>query len=1129
MRAANARRRLCAVAAALILSPLAASALPGATATPTPLYRSSAWASPIFLNVSASAGVSANASILEPENQVKERSDGFLNGGRGACFVDIDGDGDDDIYVSGPGKDQLFRNDGNMTFTDITDAAGLGDMGYGMGCASADLDNDGHQDIIVTNYKSYLGIWHNNGNSTFTNVTNTSGIDDTGPHTGLALADFNGDGLVDIFLSEYLKVSDRIYKNLGNMAFKDVTATSGISDYDYGFQPVVADYNRDGLPDIYVVNDFGMDTLWQNDGNFTFGDVSRISGASDARGGMGAAWGDFNGNGVPDIFVTNYDQDGLWENRGGTFYDVANQSGVDDPWTGWGTAWIDFDLDGNLDLAVVNGNVDAGLNWQQPDKLFHNDGNGTFTDVSQNSGADSEEVGRGLAVGDLNGDGKVDMYVLNINCPAMLLQNQMQTTNGYLRVRLQGTVSNRDGIGAEVEVVAGTKAEYQIEAAGSSYLSSNSKTLVFGLGDNAAASDIFVTWPSGLKQSIRNVTANQTITIVETDSEDPVARAPDLVVDQGSPFAMNGSGSTDNSRVANWSWSVDVNGTLEREYGVSPVVTIYTPGTFAGTLDVRDLFGRSGSTTFSVTVRPLARVTLDAGPDLVVPEGTLVNFRAVGESTVTPDFEGACSFVWSFTDFSGPQVLAGPHPSYLFDHPGSYSIAVSVADPQGAAAQDRVNVTVRDALAPVLHAAVPSAVDEDQPALLDATATTDNDPTFDTSGSFDWSYEARSGRVNWSGARVVVQFADPGTFVVTLRAQDKTGNAATLNFTVLVRDVTPPLPDAGPDRSVLPGQELVFDASASTDNDPSFQALGTFKWSVQMKGGVVNYSGPQAPVTFSDPGIYRVLLDAWDPSGNHASAPDTMYVRVIDDQKPIPVSGGDRSVRVGEPLGLDGTLSRDNDPTLAATGAFLWEFQDGAERKGLRGVLAQYTFVRTGVYNVRLTVTDQSGNSAAAVFEVTVFDDQAPVISVEPLPTQVTAGSTLSLNASASSDNVGIATYLWKVRGPFGFDLQVMGVTGEVVLTSVGEYVVNLTAKDASGNAIWREFTVTVVPPSTAPGPGPGPGPGPVGNPGPSPGPGTWSGDAASAARTFQLGAAALGAAAAAALVAILLWRRRKP
>jgi enediyne biosynthesis protein E4 len=1121
---------LCAVTAALLLSPLAAAALPGATAAPTPLYRASAWTSPIFINISASAGVSANASILDPEAAIKERSDGFLNGGRGACFVDIDGDGDDDIYVSGPGKDQLFRNDGNMSFTDITDAAGLGDMGYGMACASGDLDNDGDADLIVTNYKSYMGIWRNNGDSTFTNITNISGIDDTGPHTGIALADFNGDGLVDIFLAEYQKFNDRIYKNLGNLTFKDMTATSWITDYDYGFQPVVADYNGDGLPDIYVANDFGPDTLWKNDGNFTFADVSLISGAYDPRGGMGASWVDFNSDGDPDLFVTNYGQDGLWDNRGGAFYDVANQSGVDDPWTGWGTAWIDFDLDGDLDLVVVNGNVDGQLEWQQPDKLFRNDGNGTFTDVSENSGADSVEVGRGLAVGDLDGDGRVDMYVLNNNCPALLLHNQLPTTNSYLRVRLQGTVSNRDGIGAEVEVVAGASKEYQNLAAGSSYLSSNSKTLVFGLGDQTTASDVLVKWPSGLKQSLRNVAANQTITIVENDTEDPVARAPDLTVDQGTPFTMNGSGSTDNTRVANWTWSVDVNGTARAAFGVSPVMTIYTPGSYAGRLDVRDIFGRNGSTTYTVTVRPLARVTLDAGPDLVVPEGTLVNFRALGASTVTPDFAGACSFLWNFTDFSGPQTLVGPTPAYLFDHPGFYQLRVSVADPQGATAQDTVNVTVRDAFSPVLGATVPSAVDEDMPVLLDATATTDNDPTFDTTGAFGWSYEGYAGRVNWSGARVLVQFPDPGTFVISLRARDVTGNAAMMNFTIRVRDVTAPLPNAGPDRSVLPGQEMVLDASLSTDNDPNFRALGTFAWSVQVGGGVLNYSGAQASVTFADPGIYRVLLDAWDPSGNRAGAPDIMYVRVLDDQKPVPVAGADRSVRVGVPVGFDGSLSRDNDPALETTGSFLWEFQDGAERHALRGPLAQYTFVRTGVYSVRLTVADQSGNSAAVVFKVTVFDDEAPVISVEPLPSQLTSGSALVLNASSSSDNVGVATYLWKVRGPLGFDGQVVGATGEIVLTVVGDYIVNLTVKDGAGNAVWQEFSVAVLARSTAPGPseGPGPSPGPSGNPAPSPAPGTTQGDAASAARTFELGAAVLGAAAGALLVGMALWRRRK-
>lgn len=1101
-----------------------------ALATPTPLYRSQPWSSPAFANVTATAGVGANASLLHANDASREAINGFLNGGRGACMVDIEGDGDDDIYVSGPGPNQLFRNDGNFTFTDITEQAGAAEPGYGMGCASADLDNDGDQDMISTQWQSHFSLWRNNGNSTFTNVSAMAGVDDTGPQTGVAIADFDNDGLLDFYLSEYSKVPDRIYRNLGGLTFENRTNSSRIYDLDYGFQPVAGDYDQDGLMDIYVANDYGLDTLWKNTGNFTFADLSRRSGADDPGSGMGAAWVDYDSDGDLDISVTNYYEDGLWANDGGSFRNVANASGVDDIWVGWGVVWFDFDHDGDLDLYIASGNVEHGRQWDQPNKLFRSDGGGNFTDVSEGSGADTTDVSRGLAVSDLNGDGYEDLYVLNVNCPALLLASQISNTNGWLKVRLEGTVSNRDGIGATVTVTTDATRELQLLSAGSSYLSSNSKTLTFGLGAYASAREVIVEWPSGLRQVVRAVARNQTITVVEEDIEPPVARASDITAKQGERFELNGTASTDNVGISAYAWSLSGNGTGTNSSGASAWVVLYAAGTYAGVLVVRDPFGLVGLANFTVTVFPFVNVTLDAGPDVMVAEGTLVSFRAVAVSSSTPDCLADCVFAWDLSDAPGPVSLSGPGPTHRFDYPGTYSVAVSVTDPANATASDSLVVRVLDGLSPQVRADVPGAVDEDVPVWLDATNTTDNDPGFPATGAFAWSLDTPAGPVLWSGVRVQAVFADPGNFTLTLTVRDAVGNAAARTFSVQVADTTPPTANAGPDRTVRPGEEFILSASASTDNDPRLLSLGTFRWKVERWAGVDNYTGAQRVVVFATPGLFRVELDLWDPSGNPALAPDVLYVRVLDEERPIAGTGGDREVEVGQAFVLDGTTSSDNDPSLLETGLFRWEFQDGSQRKALDGLKVEYTFARPGTYAVRLTVTDQSGNSGAVVFSLKAVDSTAPVLVFAPPPTGLVAGGTLNLNATGTADNVAVATVAWTVEGPSSFTAAAFGFAAAIALPFEGVYRVTLTATDASGNQAAATFNLTVAArPSGSPGPGPEPGP--SGGP-PAP---TGNGTQTGGGSPPPSGGAANGALAAGLVVAVALaavaafrWRRTR-
>jgi hypothetical protein len=1033
-------------------------------ARPTLDYTSAPSTSPLFENVTTKAGVQAMDSLLAGSTIASEREGGFLNGGRGACVSDFDGDGDDDIYVNGPGKNQMFRNDGNFTFADVTSGSGTGDAGYGMGCAAGDLDNDGDEDMIATNWYSHFIIYRNDGNLTFTNMTGSSGVDDVGPQGGVMLGDFDNDGLLDFFIPEYNKVNDRVYRNSGSFKFTDQTVASRVRDQEYGFQAIGADYDRDGDLDIYVVNDIGNDTLWQNDGHFQFTDVSRTTGAQDPGAGMGGAWGDFDNDGDLDIYTTNLGRNGLWQNLGGSFADRSNSSGVDDAWIGWGTVWFDYDNDGQMDVYVANGVLGPTYAWNQPSKLFHNLGNQTFADVSQGSGVENGEVARGAAVGDFDQDGRIDLYVLNINCPAMLFQNVVNNTNAWLRVKLESTVSNRDGVGATISVHHGSEQQTQVVAAGSSYLSSNSRVLNFGLGEATLVDQVVVRWPSGLRQVVSNVSVNQTILVKETDERDPIAVAPDVMTKQGEAFTLNGSESSDNVRVASWTWTVNVNGTNKTASGEVAPMTIYTSGDFQGRLEVRDPFGRVGVALFRVSVQPYLAVRVDIGPDLAVREGANVTFIATGNSSSTPDFYSDCLFEWWLESRVGRVNLSGPRPTFVFTATGIYTVSVRVMDPLGTVGTDSLNLTVLDGTLPVVSATVPSVVDEDAVVQLDASASSDNDPTFPATATFYWNYTGPNGPVSWSGSMVSATFWDPGVFTLSLSVSDQVGNTVVQVYTVTVRDVTRPIPDAGPDRATLPGRDLAFTASLATDNDPTFQQTGQFEWTLHLRSGPVVLTGQSVVYSFAEPGTFQVDLDAWDAGGNHAAAVDTAAVVVQDIVAPSPNGGGDRIVGVLESFDLNASGTTDNDPTVLATGTFVWEFQDGSTRVALAGVSAHYTFVRAGIYTVRLTVRDAGDNAAAVTFKVTSADLDAPLIQVNQSITELFPGTPLSLNATGSRDNVGITSFSWRVQGPFAFDAQLYGLVASVTLERTGNYTVVATARDAAGNGANLSFSIRVVP-----------------------------------------------------------------
>ena len=485
--------------------------------------------------------------------------------GSGCAFLDYDGDGWLDILLIN-GADwpehkktrttlKLYRNNGNGTFTDVTSRSGLDVELYGMGVAVGDYNNDGFPDILIT-CVGQNRLFRNTGKGTFADVTNAAGLGKReGFSTSAIWFDYDRDGLLDLFVCNYVKWSPEhdvfcsldgkhksyctpeayrgetcwLFHNRGNGTFEDVTASSGIFDSSSKSLGVALfDDNHDGWPDLLVANDTQPNKLYRNQRNGTFKDAAVESGLAfssegKARAGMGVDVADFENSGSPGVAITNFDNEmiGLYRMTGKSFEDIAPQSGVgiaSRNSLGFGCAFLDVNLDGWLDFAVANGHIDetvrnirGNVGYAQPAQLFLNAGNGTFREVAAEVGGgfDQPKVGRGLAYGDFDRDGDLDLLITTNNGPAFLYRNDQLAGNRSLRFRLIGTKSNRDGIGAVVRVFAGGMVQSRMVKGGSSYLSQAELQLTFGLGKHDQIERVVIEWPSGRSEEYKNLSAGR--------------------------------------------------------------------------------------------------------------------------------------------------------------------------------------------------------------------------------------------------------------------------------------------------------------------------------------------------------------------------------------------------------------------------------------------------------------------------------------------------------------------------------------------------------------------------------------------------------------------------------------------
>ncbi len=491
--------------------------------------------------------------------------------GPGAAFLDYDNDGWQDIFlVNGmdwPGHGQhhslpaLYHNNHDGTFTDVTRKAGLAVELYGMGAAAGDYNNDGNDDLFVTTLgQSHL--FRNNGNGTFTDVTKEAGL--WGPNefsTSTAWVDYDHDGNLDLVVANYVQwsiekdlfctldgksksyctpesykgTSVRLWRNNGNGSFTDATRKAGLYDAtSKSLGIAILDANQNGEPDIVISNDTQPNKLYINNGNGTFtekGVLAGIAFSEDgvARAGMGIDAADYDRTGYPGILITNFSNQmlALYHNeKNGLFVDEAPQSEIGRAsllTLGFGCFFFDYDLDGWPDIFINNGHIEDSIervqqqvHFAEPPHLFRNQGGGKFDEVTAKMGAafDKPRVARGAAYGDINNDGALDLLMTTNGGPALLFRNT-GATNHSLRVKLIGTKSNCDGIGAVVRILAGSDSESQMLRSGSSYLSSSELVLTFGLGSHPQADSIEIKWPSGQVDKLAKIAAGQIITVKE--------------------------------------------------------------------------------------------------------------------------------------------------------------------------------------------------------------------------------------------------------------------------------------------------------------------------------------------------------------------------------------------------------------------------------------------------------------------------------------------------------------------------------------------------------------------------------------------------------------------------------------
>jgi len=555
---------------------------------PSPAFASPGVATPskFFEDITARSGLAVRHHNRSFHNPYANIMAGYTSLGAAAAVADFDGDGFEDIFLTDSdekGTNHLFRNNGNLTFTDVTAAAGLSG-GNDLANASADAlwldyDNDGKPDLFVVRFGQSL-LYHNTGHGRFEEVTAAAGL--TGYRNSITSIafDYDHDGFADLLVGHYFPLVNlfnpetpkffpesfetavngggvTLFRNNGNGTFSDVTAKAGLVSSGWTLDVGHGDADGDGWDDLYVACDFGQDHFYVNNHDGTFSDRTKSAIGDDTKKGMNVEWGDYDDDGRLDIFVTNitddYMREGnfLWRNNGdGTFTDVSRETGTYETGWGWCAKFVDYDNDGWLDLYVMNGWVSAGPDSYVPDifemittgdsdfsdarkwpamgnkslsgyekkRLFHNESGQGFKDEAARHGLDSTRDGRGIAVADFDNDGRLDLFVTNANAEPFFYHNVSPRTAHWIGFSLEGTRSNRRATGAQVRLTSGGRTHLRFVDGGNGFASQSTSRVYFGLAREATIATVEVLWPSGARQTLRNLRPDRIYRLVEGKS-----------------------------------------------------------------------------------------------------------------------------------------------------------------------------------------------------------------------------------------------------------------------------------------------------------------------------------------------------------------------------------------------------------------------------------------------------------------------------------------------------------------------------------------------------------------------------------------------------------------------------------
>jgi hypothetical protein len=540
-----------------------------------------------FVDITSAAGIHHKHTNRIFDNPYARIMAGYTALGASVAIADIDGDGFDDIFLtdsSSTGKNRLYHNNHNLTFTDIAESAGVANGNDANNVSAAalwlDFNNDGRPDLFVIRF-GRSQLFENLGDCKFREVTKAAGLDKYMNAITAVAFDYDHDGYVDLFVGAYFQPVNlfkpetprffpesfetanngggvRLFHNNGNGTFTDVTEKAGLKQSGWTLSLGHGDADNDGWDDLYVACDFGTDRFFHNNRNGTFSDITASAIGFDTKKGMNAEWGDYDNDGLLDIYVTNitddYMKEGnfLWHNNGDlTFSDVSRETGTYDTGWGWGAKFFDYDNDGWLDLYVMNGWVSAGKDSYVPDifqmitkpgvdfadarnwpvmgdkslsgyqkkRLFHNERGQMFRDDAARHGLDSTRDGRGVAVADFDNDGRLDIVVANANAQPILYHNQSPRSAHWVQFRLEGTRSNRGAVGAQVRITADGAKRLSFVSGGNSFAGQSASRVHFGLGKATSLQAVEVRWPSGTVDKFQNLSADRLWSLREGSSE----------------------------------------------------------------------------------------------------------------------------------------------------------------------------------------------------------------------------------------------------------------------------------------------------------------------------------------------------------------------------------------------------------------------------------------------------------------------------------------------------------------------------------------------------------------------------------------------------------------------------------